>query len=39
LRERCIVSLFEDWTSWRLGGMIDGARDYFGWSISVGQWH
>jgi len=31
--------LFNDWTAWRLGGMVDGARDYFGWSISAGLWH
>lgn len=34
-----VFGLFQDWTSWRLGGMVDGARDYFGWSISAGLWH
>jgi hypothetical protein len=34
-----VFGLFDDWTTWRLGGVIDGARDYFGWSVSVGIWH
>jgi hypothetical protein len=34
-----VFGLFQDWTAWRLGGMVDGARDYLGWSISVGLWH
>jgi hypothetical protein len=30
--------LFDDDTSFRIGGAVDGATRYFGWSISVGIW-
>jgi hypothetical protein len=33
-----VFGLFDDDTSFRLGGAIDGATRYFGWSISAGVW-
>jgi hypothetical protein len=34
-----VFGLFEDGTSWRIGGALDAARDYFGWGLAVGVWH
>jgi hypothetical protein len=31
--------LYRDGTHWRVGGSIDAARDYFGWSVAIGVWH
>ena len=34
-----IFGLFEDDTLFRVSGAIDGARDYFGWSIGAGVFY
>ncbi|MHB8874889.1 MAG: hypothetical protein ACYC8T_14465 [Myxococcaceae bacterium] len=31
--------LFDDQTYWRVGGVIDGAREYLGWGLAAGAWH
>jgi hypothetical protein len=33
-----VFGLFDDGTSFRVGGAVDGASRYFGWSISAGVW-
>lgn len=33
-----VFGLFDDGTSFRIGGAVDGASRYFGWSISAGVW-
>ena len=30
---------FDAQTYWRVGGVIDGAREYLGWGLAVGAWH
>lgn len=34
-----VFGLLEEDSSWRAGGLVDGARDYFGWGVAVGLWH
>ncbi|MCB9584413.1 MAG: hypothetical protein H6718_03405 [Polyangiaceae bacterium] len=34
-----VFGLFDDGTEWRIGGALDAAARYFGWSASVGVWH
>ncbi|MEZ4233851.1 MAG: hypothetical protein R3B89_32050 [Polyangiaceae bacterium] len=34
-----VFGLFDDGTEWRVGGALDAAARYFGWSASVGVWH
>ncbi len=34
-----VFGLLDDDTSFRIGGAVDRARDYFGWSASLGVWH
>lgn len=34
-----MFGLFSDDTAFKLGGVIDVARDYFGWGLSAGIWH
>lgn len=31
--------IFHDGTIWRVGGSLDAARNYFGWSVALGVWH
>ncbi|MEO6602332.1 MAG: hypothetical protein ABIQ16_20795 [Polyangiaceae bacterium] len=31
--------LVHEGTVWRVSGSLDAARDYFGWSVSIGVWH
>ena len=31
--------LFHEGTQWRVGGSLDAARNYFGWSVAIGVWH
>jgi hypothetical protein len=31
--------LFHEGTTWRAGGSLDAARNYFGWSVAIGVWH
>ena len=31
--------LFHEGTTWRIGGSVDAARNYFGWSVALGVWH
>ncbi|MBW2459634.1 MAG: hypothetical protein JRI68_34390 [Deltaproteobacteria bacterium] len=33
-----VFGLFDDDTSWRLGGAVDGTVRYFGWNVSFGVW-
>jgi len=39
LVEWSIFDIFEAGTEWRIGGALDLARDYFGWSATAGVWH
>ena len=34
-----VFGLFDEGTQWRVGGALDAARHYFGWSASLGVWH
>ena len=34
-----VFGLFPEGTSWRVGGSLDAARHYFGWSVAIGVWH
>ncbi|MEZ4373624.1 MAG: hypothetical protein R3B07_22575 [Polyangiaceae bacterium] len=34
-----VFGLFDDGTEWRVGGALDAASRYFGWSASIGVWH
>lgn len=34
-----VFGLFDEGTQWRVGGALDAARRYFGWSASLGVWH
>jgi hypothetical protein len=34
-----LFGLLEDGTSFRVGGALDGTRNYFGWSVTAGLWH
>ncbi len=34
-----VFGLFPEGTTWRVGGSLDAARDYFGWSVAIGVWH
>jgi len=34
-----VFGLFDADACWRVGGAIDGARNYFGWGATVGLWH
>ena len=31
--------LVHEGTTWRIGGSLDAARNYFGWSAAIGVWH
>ena len=34
-----VFGLFEEGTQWRFGAVLDAARRYLGWGISLGVWH
>jgi hypothetical protein len=34
-----LFGLFHEGTTWRAGGSLDAARNYFGWSVAIGVWH
>ncbi|MEP7049561.1 MAG: hypothetical protein ABJB12_04380 [Pseudomonadota bacterium] len=34
-----VFGLFHEGTTWRAGGSLDAARNYFGWSVAIGVWH
>jgi len=34
-----VFGLYEAHTHWRIGGSLDAARNYFGWSVAIGVWH
>jgi hypothetical protein len=34
-----VFGLFPEDTPWRVGGALDVARDYLGWSATLGIWH
>ncbi len=34
-----VFGLFDEGTEWRVGGALDAAARYFGWSATVGVWH
>jgi len=34
-----VFGLFPEGTNWRVGGSLDVARQYFGWSVAIGVWH
>jgi hypothetical protein len=37
--EWSVFGIYDDDTTWRVGGFVDGARHYLGWGVSVGVWH
>lgn len=34
-----VFGLFRDDTEWRISGAVDAAKRYFGWGLSIGNWH
>ena len=34
-----VFGLFEEGTSWRAGGVVDGSQRYLGWGATIGVWH
>ncbi|HEY4102936.1 MAG TPA: hypothetical protein VGM44_03560 [Polyangiaceae bacterium] len=34
-----VFGSFHEGTHWRVGGSLDAARNYFGWSVAIGVWH
>jgi hypothetical protein len=34
-----VFGIFHEGTTWRAGGSVDAAHNYFGWSVAIGVWH